>query len=62
MAPFFLLAIWDNRSSQHSGIFDFGKAKRVGDRCVSIGEKPFLDPNSKSRAEDLAGGKTEWDL
>lgn len=57
------IALWDNRSSQHSGIFDFGKAKRVGDRCVSIGEKPFLDAvNSKSRAEDLAGGKTEWEI
>lgn len=57
------IALWDNRSSQHSGIFDFGKAKRVGDRCVSIGEKPYLDTvNSKSRAEDLAGGKTEWEI
>lgn len=57
------IALWDNRSTQHSGIFDFGNAKRVGDRCVSIGEKPFLDINSKSRIQDLENGqKDEWDL
>lgn len=56
------IALWDNRSSQHSGIFDFGKAKRVGDRCVSIGERPFYDPSSRSRAEALEGEKTEWEI
>ncbi|KAL7004371.1 hypothetical protein EMMF5_006062 [Cystobasidiomycetes sp. EMM_F5] len=48
------LAIWDNRSTQHSGIFDYGTDKRTGDRCVSLGEKPFYDPASVSRKEDLA--------
>lgn len=39
---------------QHSGIFDFGNAKRSGDRCCSLGEKPYYNPDSKSRKEDLA--------
>ena len=47
------LAIWDNRSTNHSGIFDFGKQRRNGDRCCSLGEKPFLDPNSQSREAAL---------
>jgi len=47
------LCIWDNRSTQHSGIFDFGKQKRSGDRVCSLGEKPFLDPNSSSRQAAL---------
>lgn len=47
------VAIWDNRSTMHTGIFDIGKAKRDGDRTCSLGEKPFYDPNSKSRKADL---------
>jgi len=27
--------------------------KRQGNRVVSLGEKPYLDPNSKSRREAL---------
>ena len=26
---------------------------RLADRAVNLGERPFLDPNSKSRREDL---------
>lgn len=48
------IAIWDNRSTQHSGIFDFGKQKRTGDRVCSLGEKPYFDPASASRKEQLA--------
>ncbi|KAM0752057.1 taurine catabolism dioxygenase [Meredithblackwellia eburnea MCA 4105] len=47
------LALWSNTSSIHTATADYGKARRVGDRAVSIGEKPYLDPNSKSRRADL---------
>ncbi|SPN99942.1 related to taurine dioxygenase [Cephalotrichum gorgonifer] len=49
------IAIWDNRSVFHSATFDYeGLGERFGHRAVGIGEKPYLDPNSKSRSEDLA--------
>lgn len=49
-------AIWDNRSAFHSATFDYeGLGERFGHRAVGIGEAPFLDPNSKSRAEVLGG-------
>ena len=49
------LAIWDNRSAFHSATFDYeGLGKRAGHRVVGIGEKPYLDLNSKSKAEALA--------
>jgi len=47
------IAIWDNRSVYHTATFDYGQEKRVGDRVVSLGEKPYLDPSSKSRRESL---------
>lgn len=62
------IAIWDNRStyhsvrlslpeSQHELIFqatnDYEKQLRTGDRVVSIGEKPYFDPNGKDRREAL---------
>jgi hypothetical protein len=37
-----------NVSSDYDG-------KRQGNRVVSIGEKPYLDPNSVSRREALIG-------
>lgn len=47
-------AIWDNRSAFHSATFDYeGLGERFGNRAVGIGEAPYLDPNSKSRSEDL---------
>lgn len=49
------IAIWDNRSVFHSATFDYdGFGERFGNRAVGIGERPFLDPNSKSRQHDLA--------
>lgn len=49
------IAIWDNRSAFHSATFDYeGYGERFGNRAVGIGERPFFDPNSKSRTEDLA--------
>jgi alpha-ketoglutarate-dependent taurine dioxygenase len=48
------LAIWDNRSVFHTATFDIeGQGDRYGVRAVSIGEKPFLDPESTSRMESL---------
>ncbi|KAK3681331.1 hypothetical protein B0T22DRAFT_531235 [Podospora appendiculata] len=46
------LAIWDNRSVFHTATNDY-VGQRQGNRVVSLGEKPFFDPNSKSRREAL---------
>ncbi|KAI3394519.1 hypothetical protein diail_2608 [Diaporthe ilicicola] len=49
------LAIWDNRSVYHSATPDYvgeeGLGERKGSRAVSLGEKPYFDPQSKSRRE-----------
>jgi alpha-ketoglutarate-dependent taurine dioxygenase len=48
------LAIWDNRSVYHTATFDYaGQGPRTGQRAVSLGERPYLDPESKSRREAL---------
>jgi alpha-ketoglutarate-dependent taurine dioxygenase len=50
------IAIWDNRSTFHTATYDHeGFGERYGVRAVSVGEKPFFDPESKSKSEDLAG-------
>ncbi|KAK3986752.1 alpha-ketoglutarate-dependent sulfonate dioxygenase [Cladorrhinum sp. PSN332] len=46
------LAIWDNRSVFHTATNDYA-GKRQGNRVVSLGEKPYFDPKSKSRREAL---------
>ncbi|KAF8918711.1 hypothetical protein CPB85DRAFT_1430406 [Mucidula mucida] len=46
------LAIWDNRSTFHTATNDYN-ALRQGNRIVSLGERPFFDPNSRSRREAL---------
>jgi len=51
------LAIWDNRSNYHAATFDYLDERRVGDRVVSLGEKPYVEPNSKSRREALGISK-----
>ena len=49
-----IIAIWDNRSVFHTATFDYNKlGERHGNRAVGIGEAPYLDPNSKSRTEEL---------
>ncbi|TVY42614.1 putative alpha-ketoglutarate-dependent sulfonate dioxygenase [Lachnellula occidentalis] len=48
------LAIWDNRSVFHTATNDY-EGKRQGNRVVSLGEKPFYNPASKSRREALFG-------
>lgn len=48
------LAIWDNRSVYHTATYDYaGLGPRTGQRAVSLGEKPYLDPKSSSRREAL---------
>ncbi|RKU39824.1 hypothetical protein DL546_001119 [Coniochaeta pulveracea] len=51
------LAIWDNRSVYHSATWDYlyepGLGERTGSRAVSLGEKPYIDPQSTSRREAL---------
>jgi alpha-ketoglutarate-dependent taurine dioxygenase len=50
------LAIWDNRSVYHTGTNDFYRenlGERTGQRAVSLGERPYFDPQSKSRRDDL---------
>lgn len=48
-------AIWDNRSVFHTATFDYeGLGERFGNRVVGIGERPFFDPSSKSKADALA--------
>jgi hypothetical protein len=39
----------------HTATFDYeGLGERFGNRVVGIGERPYLDPNSVSKAEALA--------
>ncbi|KAL9623142.1 MAG: hypothetical protein Q9160_002457 [Pyrenula sp. 1 TL-2023] len=48
------LAIWDNRSVYHAATPDYAdQGPRYGVRAVSLGERPYFDPNSKSRTDDL---------
>ncbi|KAF2177616.1 putative TfdA family taurine dioxygenase [Zopfia rhizophila CBS 207.26] len=48
------LAIWDNRSVYHTATYDYeGLGSRTGQRAVSLGERPYLDPKSCSRREGL---------
>ncbi|KIH88704.1 hypothetical protein SPBR_07376 [Sporothrix brasiliensis 5110] len=55
------LAIWDNRSVYHAAtpdyLYEHGLGERSGSRAVSLGEKPYVDPQSTSRREAL---EKEW--
>jgi len=52
------VAIWDNRSVYHAATPDYiheeSLGERTGSRAVSLGERPYLDPESTSRREALA--------
>jgi hypothetical protein len=49
-------AIWDNRSVYNAATHDYlDLGERVGQRAVSLGEKPYFDTGSKSRQEALRG-------
>ncbi|SAM04792.1 hypothetical protein [Absidia glauca] len=46
------VGIWDNRCTLHCAIFDyFDQGRRHGYRVTPTAEKPFFDPNSKSRRQ-----------
>ena len=50
------LAIWDNRSTYHAATPDyFQLGPRSGVRAVSCGERPYYDPCSTSRRDELNG-------
>ncbi|ORY47735.1 taurine catabolism dioxygenase [Rhizoclosmatium globosum] len=53
------VAVWDNRSTFHAATadFDFDQYLRLGERAASLGERPYFDPNSKSRREALVLNK-----
>lgn len=52
------LAIWDNRSTYHAATPDyFDIGPRSGVRAVSCGERPYYDPSSISRRDELKGGR-----
>jgi alpha-ketoglutarate-dependent taurine dioxygenase len=53
------VAIWDNRCTWHSALFDYNE-ERAGDRASSIGEKPYLDPNSQYKSEALKAEGKKW--
>ncbi|KAJ6516852.1 hypothetical protein C8R47DRAFT_1088518 [Mycena vitilis] len=46
------IAIWDNRCTFHTATNDY-QGFRQGNRVVSLGEKPYFDPTSKSRRAAL---------
>lgn len=47
-------AIWDNRTTIHTVSQDYeNNNTRHGTRVSSLGEKPYFEPNSKSRREAL---------
>ncbi|KAF9288682.1 hypothetical protein BGZ74_000865 [Mortierella antarctica] len=45
------VAIWDNRSTFHTGVPDFRPYHRRGVRVTVSGEKPYYDPNSGTQAK-----------
>ncbi|KAH8818004.1 putative alpha-ketoglutarate-dependent taurine dioxygenase [Hyaloscypha sp. PMI_1271] len=54
------LAIWDNRSVYHAATpdyLDLDLGERTGQRAVSLGERPYFDPESTGRGEALAKAK-----
>jgi alpha-ketoglutarate-dependent taurine dioxygenase len=55
------LAIWDNRSTFHSATMDYsdGESYREGFRVTTLGEIPYLDPNSISLKEYEQAKKEE---
>lgn len=51
------MAIWDNRCLVHTATPDYldqGLGNRQGFRVLSIGERPYFDPDGKAKSEALA--------
>ncbi|KAL0073260.1 hypothetical protein F4703DRAFT_1936948 [Phycomyces blakesleeanus] len=48
------IAVWDNRVTTHCAIFDYLNIdRRHGWRITAQAERPYYDPKSKSRSEEL---------
>ncbi|RPA97093.1 TauD-domain-containing protein [Choiromyces venosus 120613-1] len=47
------VAIWDNRTCNHTATYGFSPHMRHAIRVTPHGERPVFDPNSKSQEEDL---------
>ncbi|PKX96255.1 TauD/TfdA dioxygenase family protein [Aspergillus novofumigatus IBT 16806] len=48
------VALWDNRCVFHAATKDIDiNDRRTGHRAMGVGERPYLDPKSTSRREDL---------
>ncbi|ORY03201.1 alpha-ketoglutarate-dependent taurine dioxygenase [Basidiobolus meristosporus CBS 931.73] len=45
------VAIWDNRSTQHTATFDYYPNPRYGERITVLGERPYYDPTSTTEEE-----------
>ena len=55
MLTLLLVAIWDNRILFYFATFDYdGLGERFGNRVVGMRERPYLDPNNKSKAQALS--------
>ncbi|KAF8923442.1 hypothetical protein EDD21DRAFT_42997 [Dissophora ornata] len=51
------VAIWDNRSTFHTGVADFSPYYRRGLRVTVSGEKPYYDPESGTQAQAFEATK-----
>ncbi|PYH87461.1 tfdA family taurine dioxygenase [Aspergillus ellipticus CBS 707.79] len=51
------VAIWDNRATFHTGIFDYFPHLRHGLRVAPQAERPHLDPDSVTRKESIAAAQ-----
>ncbi|EGV66724.1 taurine dioxygenase [Yamadazyma tenuis] len=45
------VAVWDNRSHFHTGVFDYYPEVRHGTRVIALANKAYFDPNSKLLSE-----------
>ncbi|KAL6710032.1 hypothetical protein ACN47E_009823 [Coniothyrium glycines] len=48
------VALWDNRSTNHSASYGFAPHRRHAVRVAVQAEKPYLDPHSRSQEDDLS--------
>lgn len=54
------VALWLNAETFHTATYDYGDARRAGERVCVLGERPYFDPESVSRSEGLAREGKEW--
>ncbi|KAL0075582.1 hypothetical protein J3Q64DRAFT_1667001 [Phycomyces blakesleeanus] len=53
------IAVWDNRVTAHCAVFDYINIdRRHGWRITTQAERPYFDPKSKSRSEELSKKQT----